>query len=351
VLPPDVNKSQWSFAPDGEAIRFGLGAVKNLGQGAVDSILAARNENGAFKNFYQFAESVDLTAVNRRAIESLIKAGALDNLDGTRSQLFAAIDRAMDHGTKARRDKESGQGGLFGDLFGAAEEEAVAFDLPRVPDWARMQKLQGEKEILGFYVTGHPLDEFEDRICDLRTHETDQLMDLPRNTEVKLCGILTGIQRRRSREGKLWISLNVEDHKGVLEGMIFNGRDNDRLIEDLSPHLTEDNACLITAQVSPEEGAPPKLRVKDLLPLKNARLPLPSLISIRVRLVTNGHDPVQELRELFDRKKGEAQVRLRLEAPRDFAVLLDISDRVRPDREFRKAVEQICGAESLEILQ
>jgi DNA polymerase-3 subunit alpha len=133
--------------------------------------------------------------------------------------------------------------------------------------------------------------------------------------------------------------------------MIFNGRDNEQLIEQLSPHLTDDNACLITATVMPEEGAAPRLRIKDLLPLANARVPLPSLISIRVKLQPNGHDACAELHDLFARKPGNAQVRLRLESPRDFAVLLDVTERVKPDREFRKAIEEICGAEALEILQ
>src|SRR5262249_8210260 len=131
--------------------------------------------------------------------------------------------------------------------------------------------------------------------------------------------------------------------KGVIEGMIFNGRDNEQLIDQLNAHLTPDNACLITATVMPEEGAAPRLRVKDLLPLANAYVALPSLISIRIRLHKNGTDPVEELRSLFARKPGNAQVRLRLEAPRDFAVLLDLQNRVRPDREFRKAIEEICG--------
>ncbi len=349
VLPPDINKSLMSFAPDGEAIRFGLGAIKNLGQGAVESILAARAEGGPFKSIFEFTERVDLSAVNKRAIESLIKAGAMDSLEGTRSQLFAAIDRAMEHGQKVRRDRESGQAGLFGDMFGGAD--APQEDLPKVPDWKRMQALQGEKEMIGFYVSGHPLDDFEDRIADLRSHETDQLAELPRNFEVKLCGILTNIQRRRSKEGKLYVTLGVEDHKGVLEGMIFNGRDNDHLIDDLSPHLTDDNACLITATVMPDEGAAPRLRVKDLLPLANARVPLPSIIAIRVRLIQNGHDPVSELRALFDSKPGNAQVRLKLESPRDFSAILDVQDRVRPDREFRRRVEEICGADSVEVLQ
>jgi len=350
VLPPDVNKSLLSFAPDGEAIRFGLGAIKNLGQGAVESILAARAEGGPFKSIFELTERIDLSAVNKRAIESLIKAGAMDSLEGTRSQLFAAVDRAMEHGQKVRRDKESGQGGLFGDMFGGADASPQE-DLPKVPDWKRMQALQGEKEMIGFYVSGHPLDEYDDRIADLRSHETDQLADLPRNFEVKLCGILTNIQRRRSKEGKLYVTLGVEDHKGVLEAMIFNGRDNDHLIDDLSPHLTDDNACLIVATVMPDEGAAPRLRLKELIPLANTRVPLASLIAIRVRLQQNGHDPVAELHELFQRKPGTAQVRLKLESPRDFMATLDVTERVRPDREFRKRIEEICGSEAFEVLQ
>ena len=349
VRPPDVNTSLLSFSPDGDAIRFGLGAIKNLGQNAVESIIAARKEHGAFKNFFDFGEQVDTAMVNRRAIESLIKAGAMDGLEGTRSQLFAAIDRAMEHGQKARRDKESGQGGLFGDMFGG--DDVQHEDLPKVPDWKRMQALQGEKEMIGFYVTGHPLDDFEDRIADLRTHETDQLGDLPRNFEVKLCGILTGIQKKRSKEGKSYVILGVEDHKGVLEAMIFNGRDNEHLIDDLGPCLVDDNACLIVATVMPEEGAVPRLRIKELIPLVNTRVALASLIAIRVKLQENGHDPVAELHELFERKPGNAQVRLKLESPRDFSAILDVAQKVRPDREFRKTVEEICGADSFEVLQ
>jgi DNA polymerase-3 subunit alpha len=122
ILPPDINHSEWSFTPDGEAIRFGLGAVKNLGQGAVEAIGKSREQDGAFKSIYEFCERVDLSAVNRRMIESLIKAGAMDELEGTRSQKFAAVESAMESGTRAQRDRESGQVGLFGELLPGEEQ-------------------------------------------------------------------------------------------------------------------------------------------------------------------------------------------------------------------------------------
>src|SRR5215468_3492763 len=133
ILPPDVNHSEWSFTPDGEAIRFGMGAVKNLGQSAVEAIARAREEKGHFTSLYEFCERVDLSAVNRRMIESCIKAGAMDELEGSRSQKFAAIDSAMESGARLQRVKESGQDSLFG----APEpgEEHVTKPLPNVPDW------------------------------------------------------------------------------------------------------------------------------------------------------------------------------------------------------------------------
>ena len=154
ILPPDVNASDWSFTPDGEAIRFGLGAVKNLGQTAVESIGAARAKSGRFRSLLEFCEKVDLGAVNRRMIESLIKAGAMDSLEGTRSQKFAAVESAMESGQRAQRDRESGQVGLFGELLETGEHAPVP--LPNVPDWTDKEKLAGEKELLGFWVTGPP---------------------------------------------------------------------------------------------------------------------------------------------------------------------------------------------------
>jgi len=351
VLPPDVNSSDWSFTPDLTApgrggIRFGLGAVKNLGQAAVDAIQTARTEVGQFRSLYQFCEKVELTALNRRMIESLIKAGALDALGATRSQMFAALDRAMEHGQRAWRDKLSGQGGLFAmplDEAGASDEP-----LPDVPDWTVQEKLSGEKEMLGFYVTGHPLDAFVDKIRELATHETSSLEGMEKGADVILCGILTGIQRRRNKDGKLWASMHIEDLSGSLEAVLFTTR-----YERLEDNLVEDKAMMVRASVLPEENAPPKVSIQDIVPLDVARVRLASLIAIRVWLSSDSNgstDKVQALRELFERKPGDTEVRLRLEKSRDFAVILDVPLKVRPDKEFRAEVERICGPESIEDL-
>ncbi|MDE3164796.1 MAG: DNA polymerase III subunit alpha, partial [Acidobacteriota bacterium] len=214
ILPPDANHSDWSFTPDGEAIRFGLGAVKNLGQSAVEAIGKARDEGGKFTSLHEFCERVDLGAVNRRMIESLIKAGAMDSLEGTRSQKFAAAEGAMEAGQRAWRDRESGQEGLFGEVIEEGGHQYAP--LPRVPEWTDKEKLAYEKEVLGFWVTGHPLDNYADKVAELATHDSSSLEGLEKNTEVKLCGVLTGLARKRNKEGKPWAAMTIEDRAGSI---------------------------------------------------------------------------------------------------------------------------------------
>jgi len=344
VRAPDVNFSDFTFTPDDPGIRFGLGAIKNVGSAAVDSIINARNKDGRFGSLYDFCERVDLGAVNRRMIESFIKAGAMDSLEGSRAQLTAVIDSAMETGARAWKDRLSGQSGLFATLM--EEQPAADHPLPKVPDWTGHEKLSSEKEMLGFYVTGHPLDQFMGKVKELATHTSGSLEGLAKNTDVALCGILTGIQRRRSKEGKLWASMQIEDLEGAIEAMVFSTQ-----YERLLPALVEDKAVLVRGLVLPEENAPPKISVQDIVALEIARVSLPSLISIRVPVNGAGDsDRAGALQRLFTDKPGETEVRLRLEKSRDFSVILDITAKVRPDKEFCAEVIRICGAEALEIL-
>ena len=351
ILPPDINQSHRNFTPayaaTPPAIRFGLSAVRNLGDAAAVSIFKARTE-APFTSLYDLCERVDLASVNRRIIESLIKAGAFDSLGGNRGQLFAVIDNAMENGQRVWRDRESGQTGLFGGIF--EESGPVEHPLPNLPDWTPEQKLSAEKEMLGIYVSGHPLDQFNDKIAELATHDTESLEGLDKGTDVALCGILTGIQRRRNKEGKPWAAMQLEDRKGAIEAMAFTTQ-YDKLLQ----FLVEDKAMLVRAQVLPEDNAPPKLSIQDLVPLELARVNLPTLISIRVNLGSNGNsngltDKAAALHELFTRKQGATEVRLRIEKPRDFSVILDVPAKVRPDKEFKAEVERICGPEAIEVL-
>ena len=263
VLPPDVNQSEWSFTPDVQAsgevgIRFGLGAVKNVGQSAVEAIGRAREQLGRFRTLHQFAETVDLGRVNRRMIESLIRAGAMDSMEGTRARKFAAVEGAMEAGQRAQRDRESGQAGLFGELMAAEPHDPP---LPNVPEWTDKEKLAGEKELLGFWVTGHPLDRYRDKIAELATHDTGNLEALTKNAEVALCGVLRGIAKKRNKEGKPWVALTIEDTQGSVDGMVFASN-----YERLAAQVVEDQAVLVRGLILPEENAAPKVSVQDITP-------------------------------------------------------------------------------------
>jgi len=200
--------------------------------------------------------------------------------------------------------------------------------------------------MLGFWVTGHPLDRYADKITDLATHDSSKLEGLTKGNEVVLCGVFTGITRKRNREGKPWAALNIEDRVGSVEAMVFAAS-----YERLAAEVVEDQAVMVRGLILPEENAPPKISIQDIVALDNARVDLPSVIAIRVWLGRNGKsDKAQALEELFRRKPGDTQVRLRLELPREFSVLLDVTAKVKPDREFRAVVEEICGPEAIEKL-
>src|SRR5262249_2435419 len=157
------NVSDANFTPHGKAIRFGLAAVKNVGGNAIESIVAARKKGGNFRSIYQFCEDVDLRLLNKRVLESLIKSGAMDSL-GRRAQLCAVLDKAMERAQKAQRDAESGQHGLFG-VFQEEEETQNHNDrLPETPDWDEHTRLAAEKEILGFFISGHPMEKYRDKL-------------------------------------------------------------------------------------------------------------------------------------------------------------------------------------------
>ncbi len=346
VLPPDVNQSDYYFTPVGrERMRFGLGAVKNVGQSAVEAIVAARRERGPFVSLDDFCERVDLGAVNRRVIESLIRAGAMDSLPGTRAQLMALVEDCIESGQRAQRDRLSGQAGLFGGFDTAAAGVAPARTLPEMDDWSPQEKLRGEKETLGFYVSGHPLDEFAWKTRELTALDTASLSGLERGAEVAVCGIVCNLQRRRNKEMKLWASFQLEDRLGSVEVLVFSNR-----YEALQKDLGQDRAVLVRGKAMPEEDGSVRINAQDIIPLDKARVDFPSLVQIRVRLNSDAEQKARRLSELMRRKPGSTSVRLRLESPRDFVVFLDIAEKVTPDREFRTEIEKICGREAYEPL-
>ena len=344
ILPPDLNSGFWAFTPaSDEAILFGLAAIKNLGKNAVAAVITAREEVGRFESLFHFAESVDWRNVNKRMLESVIKAGAMDSFGGRRSQLMTALDGAVEAGQRASRDRSTGQHGLFDAM--AAEAPAAEDRLPDIPEWPENEKLAGEKEILGFYVSGHPLNAYLDKVSELSDLDTLQVQELGNGTTIALCGVLGSIVRKRNRESRMWAAGVLEDLKGSVDLLIFANQ-----FESLGPQLVEDQAVLIRGDMRVDESGPVKISVNEIVPLDVARAKLPHQVSITIHLDNGAEQTVEKLRELFSSKPGDADVRLRLLRKQDFLLFYDLADRVRPDKVFRREVEQICGAGSIEVM-
>jgi DNA polymerase-3 subunit alpha len=347
VEPPDINVSDANFTPHGQAIRFGLAAVKNVGHNAIESIVAARKELGKFKSIYEFCEKVDLRLLNKRVLESLIKSGAMDSL-GRRAQLMAVLDKAMDHAQKTQRDAESGQHGLFG-VF---DEEVHPQEdrLPDTPDWDEHTRLANEKEILGFFITGHPLDKYREKLEDLRALSTAELAAMKSSTgkDENLCtaGIITNLRVLKSKKGDFYAQAALEDLSGSIEMLVFP-----EAFRKLGDKVKIEVPVLVRGGVRIEEGANPKLTVNDITPLEQVRVPLPRSLRIRIPLEKASESTVDELHLLFSQQKGEAKVLFDVECDGDFMVVMEAEGyNVLPDRGFIGRVEELCGRGAVRVI-
>ncbi|HTV65832.1 MAG TPA: hypothetical protein VMD98_09515, partial [Bryocella sp.] len=348
VEPPDINVSDAYFTPHGEAIRFGLAAVKNVGHNAIESIVAARKANSAFTSFYQFCETVDLHLLNKRVIESLIKSGAMDPL-GRRAQLMAVVDSAMEHAQKHQRDAALGQHGLFG-VFQEDNGNPVAEKpLPNTPDWDEHQRLAFEKEILGFFITGHPLEKYQDKLADFHALSTTEIGDIKSSTgkgETVIGGVLKGIRVAKSKKGDLYAQGQIEDMNGSIDILVF-AEAYRRLTEKVKLTVP----VLVKGGVRVEEGSNPKLLVDDITPLEDARPRLPTHLRIKIPLETASPDTIDALQTICRERKGEARVLFDLERKGDFNVVMEAEGyNVLPDRAFINRVEELCGRGSVRVL-
>ncbi len=349
VEPPDINISDANFTPHEQAIRFGLAAVKNVGGNAIESIVAARKKlNRPFRSLYEFCEEVDLRLLNKRVLESLIKSGAMDCF-GRRAQVMQALDKAIDRAQKSQRDAESGQHGLFG-VF--ADEPSETNDaLPNVPDWDEQVRLAAEKEVLGFFITGHPLEKYKDKLTDLNALSTEDIGALKRSTNkdefITTAGLISGLRVAKSkRSGELWAQASLEDMHGKVELLVFP-----EAYRKLAEKVKLEVPVLVRGGVRIEEGANPKITANDIIPLDEARVPLPKALRIRIPLGSATDGTVDALHLLFNERKGEAKVLFDVERDGDFMVVMEAEGyNVMPDRTFLVRVEELCGRGSVRVI-
>ena len=348
VEPPDINVSAANFTPHGEAIRFGLAAVKNVGHNAIDSIVAGRKKLGKYSSIYEFCENVDLRLLNKRVLESLIKSGAMDSL-GRRAQLMAVLDKSMEHAQKTQRDAESGQHGLFG-VFEQEETHANGEQLPDTPDWDEHQRLASEKEILGFFITGHPLEKYGDKLKDLSALSTAEIAAIKSSTgkdeNISTAGIITNIRVLKSKKGDFYAQGTLEDMLGTVEMVVFPDA-----YRKLGDKVKLEVPVLVRGGLRVEEGSNPKLMVNDIQPLEEAKVPLPRSLRIRIPVEAANEATVDDLHQLFAQRKGDAKVLFDVERKDDFMVVMEAEGyNVLPDRNFIARVEELCGRGAVRII-
>ncbi len=352
VLPPDVNRSGAEFTVQEGQICFGLSAIKGCGGGAAGAIAAERAARGPFRSLFDFCERLDPSMVNRTAIESLIKAGAFDSLGARRSQLFAAIDRALQAGAAAATDRRCGQMGLFGSEDEENQPNAGALNLPDVPDWEPRDQMSKEKEVLGYYLSCHPLAEHEKTLATYCTHTSTEAAELKHRSEVMLGGMLAAIKLSHTKNPKpgspsRYAMFDLEDTEGIMRCIVWP--DQFAIYEEL---IKPDAIVAIRGAIDKRPGSEEaNLIVNEIIPLDELTTRYTRGVLIRVQEEGNAAHTLSQLHEILRGYPGNGELQL-LFCLADGSRVACRCDtmRVAVENELRQRVDQLLGPGNLRLL-
>lgn len=308
VLPPDVNESEASFNATADGIRFGLGAVKNVGLKPIKAVVDARNEGGRFSTIFDFTSRVDLRALNKKVLESLIQVGAMDSLEGHRAQLMEAIELAVSYAQRQNADRTMGQFSIFDQ-----EDAEVVQDtplLPAVKSWDKTESLLREKELLGFYISGHPLRKYREEV---NLFSTLQAKDVPTTQDgqlVRMGGLVISVKKLLDRKGKTMAFITVEDFSGMVEIIAFSdayGEYKDQIVPDAM--------LMFLGRISIREGEDPKILLEETFPLEYARERFTRNVTIILPPEKLNSEFVQGMGKFIERNPGECPIFLQVTTP------------------------------------
>ncbi len=348
VLGPDVNASQKHFAVADGVVRFGLAAIKNVGEGAVESVLAVRAQTGPFRSFFDFCRRVDLHKVNKRMLEGMIKAGAFDSTGAKRSQLMAVLDQAVEDGAAAQRERDLGQTSIFGEELNGHETSAMmaAPPLPSIVEWDQALRLKYERELTGFYITAHPLTRYEATLTALATATTVGLTELSDGKEVKICGIIATVKSMLTKKGDRMAYITLEDLQGTVEIIVFPD-----LFKTAGELIAPEQLVRITGMIDRGDKGT-KIRGSKIEPLSEARTQ--SIKCIRIRLIDRPDvcDQLPRLLEVFRRHPGKTTISMSFQTDgaleAETAPLPNLT--VSPSEHFVSEVEEVLGKGALSLL-
>jgi DNA polymerase-3 subunit alpha len=336
ILPPDINESQADFTVVGDGIRFGLAAVKNVGQKAVESIIAVRDSNGPFRDLLDFCERVDGAKVNRRVLEGLIHCGAFDFTGDYRARFFASLDDLI-HFCGASHDPN--QLNMFTSLGDSVTGRQSLFEFPNVDEWDEQEKLKKEKEALGFYITGHPLDAFKGELNRLASCVIQDLSGLKDKSLVKVGGIIENITMKRTKKGDRMAILTFEDQTGSTQVVVFPESFN-----NYSPLLKSDKPLLIQGTAEVDDNTS-KIIAKEIASLESLREQSVKAIELDLPKETISQNLLEEIRSIFFRYPGDCAVFFRVNMDDSKAVIIAAHDhyKVLPCEQMIEEVEAITG--------
>jgi DNA polymerase-3 subunit alpha len=341
ILPPDVNESDLYFTPVGESIRFGLAAIKNVGENTAKAIHDSRLSEGAFKSLYDFCERIESRFLNKRVFESLIKSGALDSL-GPRESMLASVDEAITSLQRASRIRESGQHGLFGT---AAAPAPSPFELREAVRWSEEERLASEYAMLGFYVSGHPLAKYASRLHDMKTVSLDQVEGQRNGKEIMVAALIVGTRAMRSKRGARWAIFTIQDMTGVQELLAFP-ESFARLDQVLKPG----NPLFMKVRVQVEEAGT-RLSLQEAKRLEEiGERAAPNDFRVYLEIQALSEETLDRLEELFASSPGPCQVVFELSSMDGSLAVLPVQQRVKPTAEFVETVRQICGDRAVDAV-
>ncbi|NOZ23623.1 MAG: DNA polymerase III subunit alpha [Planctomycetes bacterium] len=343
VLPPCVNEGglEFTVVKDG-TMRFGMGAIKNVGEKAVESILQTREKVGRFKSLFHFCEYVDHRAAGRAVIETLIAAGAMDALGGHRAQLFAAVDAAMKMGSQTQADRKRGQASLFAPI---EEKDGASLDpLPKVDEWSKKDLLTKEREALGFYLSGHPLDERKDELRRFSTTSVKGLVQMSDGDALTLGGMITSVRPTFTKRGDPMAHFEIEDYEGsTCRAVIFKAYAQYR-------ELLQDDAIVFLRGKVDFRMETPSIQVDEVIPINRARERLTERVRIRLDCRVTNEKILQDLWGVVSANSGRCPVFLEMKMTNDKRVLIQTGGSVAVSNPFIESAERVVGPEQLVLL-
>lgn len=349
ILPPDINTSNLGFTVTDEGVRFGLTAVKNVGDAAIASILNIRQSSGRIKSIHELCEEGDLRLINKRVLENLVKAGVFDSLRSEslplssrelRPRLIASIDRALEHGSRHQRFRERGQTELFGALE-TVENESVS--LPESTLWTEAQQLGHEKEALGLYLSGHPIERFAESLRSYGALTTSEFVRS--ETEVSVGGVISMYRSLTTRKGNRMAVLTLEDTDGSVEVVVFP--DAYRKYESL---IVTDEMVLVRGRLEKDEESS-RILAAEISSIASIPEFENRAVSIKLTAPTHSRETFEALLEVFRRYPGDRKVKIELELrnyDRPLRVYANLNNTlVQASDNLAKEVEELCGNESI----